>query len=198
MTSRLRADGRGIRSLYFPFSFILADQINRASRKSKGSPRNAGKKELHSYVKPAVGFTLPSAGVTPAPSGRKSRNVEDSISPTGSGSVSPPGSVSVSFRAKRRIPVLSASCFGFSESARRLLSLRLQASYLCACRLLSLCHSERSEESRIFARATRLSESASRLLSSCLSPPVLCVILSGAKNPGSFSTHADAWRLRVL
>src|SRR5208337_5672511 len=69
MTSRLRADGRGIRSLYFPFSFILADQINRASQKSKGSPRNMGKKGTLSYVKPAVGFTLPSAGVTPAPSG---------------------------------------------------------------------------------------------------------------------------------
>jgi hypothetical protein len=31
-------------------------------------------------VKPAVGFTLPSAGVTPAPSERKSRNVEDDLS----------------------------------------------------------------------------------------------------------------------
>ncbi len=30
-------------------------------------------------VKPAMGFTLPSAGVTPAPSDRKSRNVEDAI-----------------------------------------------------------------------------------------------------------------------
>jgi hypothetical protein len=31
-------------------------------------------------VKPAIGFTLPSAGVTPAPSLKKSRNVEDAIS----------------------------------------------------------------------------------------------------------------------
>jgi hypothetical protein len=31
-------------------------------------------------VKPAVGFTLPWAGVTPAPSIKKSRNVEDDIS----------------------------------------------------------------------------------------------------------------------
>ena len=31
------------------------------------------------YVKPAVGFTLPSAGVTPAPSDKKSRNVEDDL-----------------------------------------------------------------------------------------------------------------------
>jgi hypothetical protein len=36
-------------------------------------------------VKPAVGFTLPSAGVTPAPSEKKSRNVEDAISLEGSG-----------------------------------------------------------------------------------------------------------------
>ena len=36
-------------------------------------------------VKPAVGFTLPSAGVTPAPSGKKSRNVEDDVSLSGSG-----------------------------------------------------------------------------------------------------------------
>jgi len=28
-------------------------------------------------------------------------------------------------------------------------------SYFCACRLLSLCHSERSEESRIFLDARR-------------------------------------------
>ena len=31
-------------------------------------------------MKPAMGFTLPSAGLTPAPSGRKSRNGEDAIS----------------------------------------------------------------------------------------------------------------------
>jgi hypothetical protein len=31
-------------------------------------------------VKPAVGFTLPSAGLSPAPSVRKSRNVEDDLS----------------------------------------------------------------------------------------------------------------------
>ena len=31
-------------------------------------------------LKPTVGFKLPSAGVTPAPSERKSRNVEDDIS----------------------------------------------------------------------------------------------------------------------
>ena len=36
-------------------------------------------------VKPAVGFTLPSAGVTPAPSEKKSRNVEDNLSLSGSG-----------------------------------------------------------------------------------------------------------------
>jgi hypothetical protein len=35
-------------------------------------------------VKPAVGFTLPSAGVTPAPGEKKSRNVEDDISLSGS------------------------------------------------------------------------------------------------------------------
>ena len=32
-----------------------------------------------SYVKPAVGFTLPSAGVTPAPSEKKSQNGEDAL-----------------------------------------------------------------------------------------------------------------------
>src|SRR5208283_3878330 len=102
MTSRLRADGRGIRSLYFPFSFILADQINRASPESKGSPETGGRKNLI-VCETHVGFTLPSAGVTPAPSE------------------------------------------GNREMSRRRLS-----SYLCACRLSSLCHSERSEESRIF------------------------------------------------
>src|SRR5277367_760688 len=35
-------------------------------------------------VKPAVGFTLPSAGVTPAPSDRKSQNGEDAILLSGS------------------------------------------------------------------------------------------------------------------
>jgi len=33
-----------------------------------------------SNVKPAVGFTLPSAGLSPAPSVKKSRNVEDDLS----------------------------------------------------------------------------------------------------------------------
>src|ERR1700735_5602208 len=36
-------------------------------------------------MKPAVGFTLPSAGVTPAPSDKKSRNAEDDISLSGFG-----------------------------------------------------------------------------------------------------------------
>jgi hypothetical protein len=35
-------------------------------------------------VKPTVGFTLPWAGVTPAPSEKKSRNVEDNLSLWGS------------------------------------------------------------------------------------------------------------------
>ena len=40
-----------------------------------------GKGEITSLnVKPAVGFTLPSAGVTAAPSDKKSRNDEDAIS----------------------------------------------------------------------------------------------------------------------
>jgi len=37
-----------------------------------------------SYVKPTVGFTLPWAGVTPAPSEKKSRKVEDDVSLSGS------------------------------------------------------------------------------------------------------------------
>ena len=37
-------------------------------------------------MKPAMGFTLPSAGVTPAPGEKKSRNGEDAISLSGSGS----------------------------------------------------------------------------------------------------------------
>src|ERR1700684_4691072 len=37
-----------------------------------------------SYVKPAVGFTLPSAGLSPAPSEKKTRNVEDNLSLSGS------------------------------------------------------------------------------------------------------------------
>ena len=41
-------------------------------------------KSLYLNVKPAVGFTLPSAGVTPAPSDRKSQNGEDAILLSGS------------------------------------------------------------------------------------------------------------------
>ena len=61
--------------LTFPFPLSLADQINRASQRSKarvyGSGYTAGGESTLSYVKPAVGFTLPSAGVTPAPSEKR-------------------------------------------------------------------------------------------------------------------------------
>ena len=53
----------------------LRAPINTAARKGKLTLFN---------VKPAVGFTLPSAGVTPAPSDKKSRNGEDAIPLSGS------------------------------------------------------------------------------------------------------------------
>src|ERR1700722_5023985 len=52
--------------LTFPFPLSLADQINRAGRESKARGKPAGRNLI--VVNPAVGFTLPSAGVTPAPS----------------------------------------------------------------------------------------------------------------------------------
>jgi len=137
------------------------------------------------YVKPAVGFTLPSAGVTPAPSGRKSRNVETPFRSLFSVILSVrviqseaknPGSLrehSVLLESARRclslclqasylVPVASCLCVILSAaknpgSLRELLGCRSLhlASYLCACRFLSLCHSERSEESRIFLDARR-------------------------------------------
>jgi len=141
-------------------------------------------------VKPAVGFTLPSAGVTPAPSGRKSRNVETPFRPQVPAPcrrrVPPPGhserseesrfclraalvsrSLHVAYylcacRPPIFVPVASCLCVILSEaknpgSLRELLGCRSLhlASYLRACRFLSLCHSERSEESRIFLDARR-------------------------------------------
>src|SRR5258708_8017869 len=52
--------------LTFPFPLSLADQINRAGTESKARGKPARTNLI--IVKPAVGFTLPSAGVTPAPS----------------------------------------------------------------------------------------------------------------------------------
>ena len=62
---------------------MIAASDQAAQQKARARLRitRSGEGEITSLnVKPAVGFTLPWAGVTPAPGDRKSQNVEDDIS----------------------------------------------------------------------------------------------------------------------
>jgi hypothetical protein len=134
MTSRLRADGRGIRSLYFPFSFILADQINRAGPRSKGDNETGGGRNA---------IVCETRGGFHASFGRGDPCTQwEEIA-----------------KCRRRY---------FAHRFRFRVGLRLPS-----------CHSERSEESRIFLRATWLFGVCARPL---IFVSFLCVILSEAKN----------------
>jgi hypothetical protein len=63
-------------------------ELNLIARSAKTVKRRQVEARITLFnVKPAVGFTLPSAGVTPAPSEKKSQNGEDAILLSGSSSL---------------------------------------------------------------------------------------------------------------